>query len=83
MLQSLLNCLEQYPDMELAAVARQVGLTECLKNEKIAASAVDVTDSQTTEVSLLQGAKVRKKTLGKKQDSRLSWLPTGASHPEK
>ena len=59
-LQSLLNCLEQHPDMELAVVARTTGLTECLKNEKIAASAkvVDATDAGNTDTSLLQAAKV-------------------------
>ena len=58
-LQSLLNCLEQHPEMELAVVAQTTGLTECLKHEKIAASAkaVDVTDAGKTDTSLLQAAK--------------------------
>ena len=52
--------MEQHPDMELAVVARTTGLTECLKHEKIAASAkaVDATDSGNTETSLLQATKV-------------------------
>ena len=59
-LQSLLNCLEQNPDMELAVVAQTTGLTDCLKHEKIAASAkaVDSTDAGKTDTSLLQAAKV-------------------------
>ena len=46
--------------MELAVVARTTGLTECLKHEKIAASAkaVDATDAGNTETSLLQATKV-------------------------
>jgi hypothetical protein len=46
--------------MELAVVAQTTGLTECLKHEKIAASAkaVDSTDAGKTDTSLLQAAKV-------------------------
>lgn len=46
--------------MELAVVATTTGLTECLKHEKIAASAkaVDAADSGNTETSLLQATKV-------------------------
>jgi hypothetical protein len=46
--------------MELAVVAHTTGLTECLKHEKIAASAkaVDSTDAGKTDTSLLQAAKV-------------------------
>lgn len=60
LLQSLLNCLEKNPEMELAVVATTTGLTECLENEKIAASAkaVDATDAAKTDTSLLQAAKV-------------------------
>lgn len=46
--------------MVLAVVANQVGLTECLKHEKIAATAVDATDtSSSSETSLLQATKVQ------------------------
>lgn len=61
MLQSLLNCLEEHPEMELAVVARQVGLMECLKHEKIAASAkaLETTDAGPgSDTSLLQATKV-------------------------
>lgn len=47
--------------MELAVVARQVGLLECLKHEKIAASAkaLERTDGDpSSDTSLLQATKV-------------------------
>lgn len=60
-LQSLLNCLEENPGMNLSVVARKTGLTECLKHEKIRASMeiVDATDSgDNGDKTLLQWAKV-------------------------
>ncbi|XP_046856268.1 85/88 kDa calcium-independent phospholipase A2-like [Xenia sp. Carnegie-2017] len=59
-LQSLLNCLEENPGMNLSVVARKTGLTECLKHEKIRASMeiVDATDSgDNGDKTLLQWAK--------------------------
>lgn len=59
-LQRLLNSLEEHPDMELAVVARQVGLIECLKHEKIAATvkAPETTGGgASSDSSLLQAAK--------------------------